>query len=167
MAVTAETQGGVLSAAARIVLHGNACPVVESVPEPRITGEPSRDDAGLSGTLGDRSSATKRPQGVIVSSLEGFPSLCEQRGEDDPTVSWQGGEDRSVALLVYLSRFALRRLGQEAAQPIKLAVRILELAVDHSQAFDEHANMSACRLDRSAGDGHRAAFSERPTLRGP
>jgi hypothetical protein len=89
---------------------------------------------------------------VIVSSLEGFPSLCEQRGEDDPTVSWQGCEDRSVALLVYLSRFTLRRLGQEAAQPVKLAVRLLELAVDHSQTFDEHAHMSACGLDRPGGD---------------
>ena len=74
VAVTAEAQSGVLGAAARIVLHGNACPVVESVLEPRITCEPSRDDAALSGTLGDRSSATKSPQGVIVSSLEGFPS---------------------------------------------------------------------------------------------
>ena len=48
VAVTAQAQSGVLGAAARIVLHGNACPVVESVPEPRITGEPPRDDAGLS-----------------------------------------------------------------------------------------------------------------------
>jgi hypothetical protein len=98
---------------------------------------------------------------VIVSSLEGFPSLCEQRGEDDPTVSWQGCEDRSVALLVYLSRFALRRLGQEAAQPIKLAVRILELAVDHSQAFDGHANMSTCSLNRSGSDGYRRLSQNR------
>ena len=154
LAVTAEAQSGVLGAAARIVLHGNASQVVEGILEPRITRETSRDDAALSGTLGDRSSATKSPQGAIVSSLEGFPSLCEQRGEDDPTVSWQGGEDRSVALLVYLSRFALRRLGQEAAQPVELAMRILELTVDHSQTFAEHSNMSACRLDRFRGDGH-------------
>jgi hypothetical protein len=152
VAMTAEAQGGVLGAAARVVLRGNACPVVEGIPEPRITGEPSRDDAALAGPLGDRSCATKGPQSVIVSSLEGFPSLCEQRGEDDPAVSWQGCEDRSVALLVCLPRFALRRLGQEAAQPIKLAVRILELAIDHSQTFDEHANMSACGRDRPGGD---------------
>jgi hypothetical protein len=76
--------------------------------------------------------AQKGPHGVIVSSLEGFPSLCEQCCEDDPTVSWQRREDRSVALLVYLARFALPGLGREAAQPVSLAVRILELAVDHS-----------------------------------
>jgi hypothetical protein len=49
VAVTAEAQSGVLGAAARIVLHGYACPVVQSVLEPRITGEPSRDDAALAG----------------------------------------------------------------------------------------------------------------------
>ena len=87
VAVTAEAQSGVLGATARIVLYGNACPVVESILEPRIAGEPSRDDAALSGTLGDRSSATKSPQGVIVSSPEGFPSLSEQRSEDDPKPS--------------------------------------------------------------------------------
>ena len=42
MAVTAQAQSGVLGAAARIVLHGNACPVVESVLEPRITGESAK-----------------------------------------------------------------------------------------------------------------------------
>jgi hypothetical protein len=149
VAVTALSQGRVLRAAATIVPHGDARPVVEGVPEPRITGESSRNDTALSGTLGDRCGRTKGSQGVTVSSLEGFPSLCERRGEDDPTVSWQGCEDRSVTLLVDLPRFALPGLGQEAAQPVEPAVRILELAVDHSQTFSEHANMSACRLDRS------------------
>ena len=45
VAVTAQAQSGVLGAAARIVLRSNACPVVERILEPRITGEPSRDDA--------------------------------------------------------------------------------------------------------------------------
>ena len=84
MAVTAQAQSGVLGAAARIVLHCNACPV-------RSGASDYMRDAALSGTLGDS---------VIISSLEGFPSLCEQRGVDDPTVSRQGGEDRSVALLI-------------------------------------------------------------------
>ena len=87
VAVTALSQSRVLRAAATIVLHSDACPVVEGIPEPRITGESSRDETALAGAVGDRRSATKGPQGVMVSSLEGFPSLCEQRGEDDPTVS--------------------------------------------------------------------------------
>jgi hypothetical protein len=66
---------------ATIVLRGDASPVVEGIPEARITGESSRDDTALTGSLGDRCGAAKG------SSLEGFPSLCEQRGEDDPTVS--------------------------------------------------------------------------------
>jgi hypothetical protein len=36
VAVTAQEQSDVLGAAARIVLRGNACPVIESVLEPRI-----------------------------------------------------------------------------------------------------------------------------------
>jgi hypothetical protein len=70
---TALSQSRALRATATIVLRGDASPVVEGIPEARITGESSRDDTALTGSLGDR--------------LEGFPSLCEQRGEDDPTVS--------------------------------------------------------------------------------
>jgi hypothetical protein len=106
VAVTTLSQSSVLGVAASVVLNGDARPVIEGVLEPGITGKSSGDDTALAGALGDRCSATKGSQSVIVSSLEGFPSLCEQRGEDDPTVSWQGCEDRSVALLVYLPRFA-------------------------------------------------------------
>jgi len=77
MAVTALSQSDVLGVAARIVLHGDARPVVKGILEPRITSESSRDDAALAGALGDRRGPTKSPQGVIVSSLEGFPTLCE------------------------------------------------------------------------------------------
>jgi hypothetical protein len=99
---------------------------------------------------------------VIVSSPEGFPSLCERHGEDDPTLSWQGCEDRSVALLVCLPRFALRRLGQEATQLVELAVRILELPVDRSQAFDEH-EYERSRPRSFRGQRSPVAFSEPPT----
>jgi hypothetical protein len=75
-----------------------------------------------------RMSQGGRNSGRVVAtiSLEGFPSLCEPRNEDDPTVSWQGCEDRGVALLVCLSRFALRRLGQEArsSSQSQMAARI-------------------------------------------
>jgi hypothetical protein len=66
--VTAEAQSGVLGAAARIALHSNACRVVESVLEPRITGEPSRDDAALARALDDRSSATKRRRDSLAAT---------------------------------------------------------------------------------------------------
>jgi hypothetical protein len=76
-------------------------------------------------------------------------ALREQCGENHPTNSWQGGEDRSGGLLVCLPRAPLLRLVQGAAQPVHLAVRILELAVDHCQAFGEHANVSVRGPDRS------------------
>jgi hypothetical protein len=62
VAVTALSQSRVLRAAATIVLHGEPCPVVEGIPEPRITGESSRDDTAFAGTPGDGSGATQGPQ---------------------------------------------------------------------------------------------------------
>jgi hypothetical protein len=71
----------------------------------------------------------------MVSSLEGFPSLCEQRGEDDPTVSWEGCEDRSVALLVCLPRFTLRRLDAGLAKALpNLQTEIVKRS-DQAKAF--------------------------------
>jgi hypothetical protein len=76
VAVTAEAQSRVLSAAARIVLRGDACPVVEGIPEPRITGEPSCDDPALAGPLGDRSCAT----GDVDRTRIGPSDTRERRG---------------------------------------------------------------------------------------
>ena len=59
VAVTALSQSRVLHAATRIVLHGDACPVVEGILEPRTTRGSSRDDTALAGAPGDRRSATK------------------------------------------------------------------------------------------------------------
>jgi hypothetical protein len=75
MAMTALSQSGALGGPATVVLHGDAHPVIEGILEPRITGKSSRDDAALAGALGDGCSATKGPQGAIVSSLEGLPTL--------------------------------------------------------------------------------------------
>jgi|SRR5215470_13305811 len=99
-------QSSVPGAAARMVLDGDARRVVEGIPEPRITGETSRDDTAPTEALTGRCGATRIRKAVIVSWLHGFSSLCGQRGEDDPTVFCQGCKDRSVALLVHLSRFA-------------------------------------------------------------
>ena len=63
----------------------------------------------------------KVPAKLVVSALQGLPAFCEQRGKDDPAVSWQGCEDRRVALLRWLPRFFFHRLSQFLTQPIKLA----------------------------------------------
>jgi hypothetical protein len=87
--MTALSQSGVFGAASSIMLRSDAGPMVERVLEPRITCEAPCDDAALARALADRRSATENTESVIVSALEGLPTLCEQRGEHDPTVAWQ------------------------------------------------------------------------------
>src|SRR6516165_7587586 len=107
MAMTARPQSIVFRPTLVVVLDGGIRPVIDGVPEPGMTGEPSDDDAALSRSLCDRCDTTQCPQSVVVSPLQGIPCLCEQRGEDDPAVSWHGCEDRRVALLINLPRLGL------------------------------------------------------------
>jgi hypothetical protein len=89
VAVTALPERGVLGPAAGVMLDRNARPMIERLAQPRIAGEPSGHDPAFAGALGHRGGATKRPQSVVVSALQGLPAFCEQRGKDDPAVSWQ------------------------------------------------------------------------------
>ena len=107
MAMTARPQSIVFRPTLVVVLDGGIRPVIDGVPEPGMTGEPSDDDAALSRSLCDRCDTTQCAQSMVVSPLQGIPCLCEQRGEDDPAVSWHGCEDRRVALLIKLSQLGL------------------------------------------------------------
>ena len=111
VAVTALAESGVFGLADRIVLYGDARPMVERVAEAAVCGETSDDDLAFSGALGDRRHATQTSQSMVVSPLQGIEGLCEQRGEDDPTHSRQGCEDRYVALLRVLSRLGVCACG--------------------------------------------------------
>jgi hypothetical protein len=91
-----------------------------------MTGEPSDDDAALAYrfVIGATAIAWKCNRRIKALMRRGHVStkryrkhnsarkpnircLFEQRGEDDPAVSWQGCEDRRVALLIKLSRTGL------------------------------------------------------------
>ena len=87
VSMTALPEGGVLSLAAAIMLHGHPGPMIKRPAEPGVAGKPSGHDAALAGALGHRRRATKCPQSLIVSALQRLPAFCEQRGEDDPAVS--------------------------------------------------------------------------------
>ena len=87
--MTTLPEGGVLGLATGVVLHGDTGPMVERPAEPWVAGKPSGDDTALAGALGHRRRATKCPQCLVVSALQRLPAFCEQRGEDDPAVSWQ------------------------------------------------------------------------------
>ena len=99
------------------MLHGDAGPVVEGVGEAIVAGLAAYDDATLSGSLGHWRDPCQTSQGGIISPLQRLPGFGEQRGEDGPSHSRQGCEDRRVMLL-FLPRLALllaARLSMSAA----------------------------------------------------
>ena len=102
--------------ACRIVLNGGARPMINGGPQAHVTGLPHDNDAALAATPGHRCDPAQTAQCVIISSTQGFPSLGEQRGEDDPSDSRQGPQDRHVALLWALPRFGFLGAGQLAAE---------------------------------------------------
>jgi hypothetical protein len=73
-------------------------PVVYGVRQSLPAGLASDNDKALSGPLGDgRVSRQTAPRGVVT-SLQGIPGFCEQRGEDVPSHFRQGCEDFRVLL---------------------------------------------------------------------
>ncbi len=84
MAVTAASQGGIFGFAFRVMLHGDASPMIHGVGEPVMAGLPPDDDAALAGPLGNRRDSGQTAQSGVIAPLQGIPSLRKQRGEDDP-----------------------------------------------------------------------------------
>src|SRR6516165_10519634 len=85
MAVAAPAQRGITAAAERVVLGGEARPMLERVLEPLIAGITTDDDAGFAAAAGHRGHPGQGAQGVIISPAQRLPDLGEQHGEDDPS----------------------------------------------------------------------------------
>jgi hypothetical protein len=165
MAVTTLAQGFVLGFADRVALGGDTRPMVDGVAEPWMASVSPNDHTALAGSLGDRRNPAQSPQSRVVSSLQGFPAFSEQRGERDPSDTWQGVEDHGVALLGLLPRRGLRagfRHGgsERRCQPVKLAVRMPQLAFDQAQAFDQRADVRHGRLAGAGRDPDRLGAQE-------
>ena len=89
MTVAAGAKGCVFRLASRVVLHGDACPMVDGVAQANVGGLAHEHDAALAGSLGDGSHARQASKRSIVSPLHGLECLGEQRGEDNPSDSGQ------------------------------------------------------------------------------
>ncbi len=133
MAVATLAESGVLGLADRVELYGDARPMVERIAEAAVCGETSDDDLAFSGALGDRRHATKASQGMVVSPLQGFEGLCEQRGENDPTDSGQGCEDRRVALLGGVARLGVSACGEALGEAVEAIMGLAQLPVDQGE----------------------------------
>jgi hypothetical protein len=114
--------------------------LIERLAQPRIAGKPSGHDAAFTGSLGHWGGATKRPQSMVVSALQGLPAFCEQRGKDDPAVSWQGCQDRRVALLTGFPRFFLRRFSQLVFVGVSCSICKESTNLGPAKALPEVAN---------------------------
>src|SRR6516162_6129437 len=154
MAMTTAAQGGVLSLALRIVLHSDPRPMVHGVGEPVMAGLPPDDDAALAGALGHGRDSCKAAQGGVIAPQQGIPSLCKQRGEDDPSHSRQGCEDFHVMLLL-LPGFRILCGDEPGCQRIEVALGFLDLVVYQADACNERLGMGAGRFNGSGGNLHR------------
>src|SRR5512146_312015 len=152
MAMSPGAQGGVLGAAYGIVLCGDAGPMVDGVGEPLMAGISAQHEAAFAGPPGDGCDACKAAQGVIISALQGIRSLCQQRGEDDPPDSRQGGEDVGVTLL-WLPRLSLFGGAERGGQAVDLSMSVADLAIDQTDAIDQRQDVSAGGFGSAIGDG--------------
>src|SRR3954464_6209128 len=89
MTVAAGAKGRVFRLASRVVLHGDAGPVVDGIAQADVGGLAHEHDATLAGSLGDGSYARQASKRLVVSPLQGLERLGKQRSEDNPSDPWQ------------------------------------------------------------------------------
>lgn len=90
MGMAAGTEFCIAPVTGRVSLYGDAGPMVDRLLQAFVAGVAAHNDQGLAAALGDRRHATQSSQNMIISSLQRFPSLSEQRGDVDPSVSREG-----------------------------------------------------------------------------
>ena len=116
--------------------NGDARPVVHGVSEPVTAGLPSDDNAALAGLLGDGRDSGQTAQSGVVAPFKAVPSLCEQRGEDNPSNSRQGRKDFHVMLLLP-PRPCLLCWNEPGRQGIQPAMSLFDLPVHKADARNE------------------------------
>ena len=85
----------------------------------------------------------------LFSEFQEIEVLCKQRSEDEPPHSWQGCEDRHVALLCCLTRLGL--LGEAFGQVVEPGVGLAELAVDEGEPLGDGRDVGGNGLGRAGG----------------
>jgi hypothetical protein len=128
--------------------------LVHGIGEPVMAGLSSDDNAALARSLGNRGDSSQTAQGGVIAPLQGIPSLCQQRGEDDPSYSRQGCEDFHVMLLC-LPRFGILRRDEPGGQRLELAMGLFELPVHKADARYERRDVCSGGFNCSGGDLHR------------
>src|SRR3954453_7889910 len=93
MTVATGAKSRVFRLASRVVLHGDARPMLDGVAQTNVGGLAHEHEAALAGSLGDGSDARQTAKCLVVSPLQGLEGLGDQRGEDN---SSDPGKDRRI-----------------------------------------------------------------------
>jgi len=152
--MTACSQRVVFEAACRIVLDGDARPVVDGVLQAPIARVAPHNAPALPRLLRHRRNPGMATQSVVVSLAHRFRCLCEQRGEDGSAHSWRGAQNRHV-MLPYLSRGILLRLGEPVGQAIEHGVCFSDLLDRQPNGLQERQDMCTRGSRRRFGHGER------------
>src|ERR1700747_1510682 len=166
MAVTTAAQLGIAGPAARIMLSGDAGPMEERVLQSLIAGMASEHDALLAAAPGHRGDPRQDAQAMVISPPQKVPTFGEQRGQVDPADSREGAKDRHVALLALLPRRGLTWRFELGAELVQLAMRFLDLLIDHAKPDNERADVSAGRLRGSRRNPQRLLAQDLQCLGG-
>jgi hypothetical protein len=121
------------------------------------------NDTTLPGSFGHWGDAA---QTIIASStLQGIRSLCEQRGEDDPSDARQGSQNRYLALLMAPPLGAVLCSNEPFGQTVEQPVCLDKLSVDQFKPLCHSLEMGGRRSDRARCNRHRRRLQSLQNLR--
>jgi hypothetical protein len=128
-----------------ITLAGDTRPVIDRIAQSNMRSIAHDDDARLATAPGDRRGTTQCPECLIVAAAERPRSFTEQRREVDPADTGHGSEDQDVVSSKTFSRSGFG-LAKAHAELFELVLGRPQLAIDHTQASDQRAQVNAGRF---------------------
>ena len=149
MTVTAGAKSRVFCLASRVVLHGDAGPVVDGVAQADVGGLAHEHDAALAGALGDGSHPRQASKRSIVAPLQGLEGLGQQRGKDNPSDSRQRLEDRHIARLGPLLLGSLLRSHKAVGEAVEPLIDHEHLSVHQIEPLGDGLEMGRRRAHRA------------------
>src|SRR4051794_31521417 len=155
MTVATGAKSRVFRLASRVVLHGDARPMVDGVAQANVGGLAHEHEAALAGSLGDGSHPRQASKRLVVSPLQSLERLGEQRREDNPSDSWQRSYDRHVARLWPLPLGPFLRTGEAAGEAVEPLINREYLSVHQIEPLGDSLEMGRRRAHRAGRKGDR------------
>ena len=166
VSVAPGAQRLVLAVADRITLDVDARPREDGGAQSVVGRPPLYHEQTLARTPGDRCHPAQTATCIVVPPPHRVAAFSEKRGEHPGTDAGQRQQDGGVGRVCWRRWLVLRRhvrigrggsLGELMHQPIELAVRVMKLAVEQREPFNEEPDMRGGGLGRTRcqRDGRR------------